>query len=637
MAKRRAQAALAAQGALAQFGAAGMVRQLLPCALAAGLIWYLSGHLARIDRTLVASELATISPLQWLLALLATGLSFWAVGRYDGVLHRQFGSTIAPAQARRAGIVAIALSQTVGMGLLTGALVRWRMLPGLSLWQCTHLSIAVALSFLAGWAVVAAAAVLILPLPVPGLALGAGAVLAGAILVLTASLLRPAVLAHLPLPPFRSLIRIVALAAVDTGAAALAFAVLVPDAAGLSPLLVAPAFLVALGVGLATGTPGGVGPFETLLLTLLPQSEPEPLLAGILAYRLVYYALPALLAAAVVILGPRRGRVPQPAPLLRAGLADLPLLSAARAEAQLVHQGPFRLWTDGSGQSGWLVAETALSLVTLGDPIGAVPAQIIGAPRHLAAARDRGLAHYKCSARTAVRLRRAGYRLVRIGAEARINPARFTLDTSQRATLRRHLRKAERAGVSCGPPQGSTLPLAELSSISAAWVARHGAERGFSMGRFHPDHLAGQKLFLAWQGGAVVGFVSFHATAQDWSLDLMRAADDAPAGTVQALLVCAIRAAATETVQLSLAAVPADHPGWLCRLIDRATGAAGLRQFKSGFVPDWHPLYLAAPGRLSLAVAALDIAWAIARPGPLKPRRSATRPEAAFFSAWSRR
>ena len=634
MTKRRA-TAQAAQAALAQFGTTGILRQLLPFALAFGLIWYLSGHLASIDPNLVASELATISALQWLLALIATAISFWAVGRYDGVLHRQFGSAVPPAQARRAGIVAIALSQTIGMGLFTGALVRWRMLPHLSLWQCTQLSVAVALSFLAGWAVVAAAVVLILPLPVPWLAQGAAIVLGLAAVVLATTLVRPAALAHLPLPPFRSLIRIAALAAVDTGAAALAFAVLVPDAAGLSPLLLAPAFLVALGVGLATGTPGGVGPFETMLLTLLPQSPTEPLLAGILAFRLIYYALPALLAAVLLIIGPRRIHPPQPARLVRAGHPGLSLLAHARAEAQLVHQGPFDLWTDRTGQSGWLMAETPLSLVTLGDPIGPANAQIIAALRPMAAARDRGLAHYKCSARTAVWLRQTGFRLARTGSEAWIDPARFTLDTPPRAGLRRHLRKAERAGVSCLEHSGKTPPLADMAAISAAWVNRHGSERGFSMGRFHPDHLIGQKLFLAWQGGALIGFVSFHATARDWSLDLMRATCDAPTGTMQALVVCAIRAAALGGVQLSLAAVPAEQSGLLCSLIDRATGAAGLRQFKSGFAPDWHPLYLAAPGRAALAVAALDIAWAIAHPAALKPRRGNTRSEGCFFSVWS--
>jgi len=43
-------------------------------------------------------------------------------------------------------------------------------------------------------------------------------------------------------------------------------------------------------------------------------------------------------------------------------------------------------------------------------------------------------------------------------------------------------------------------------------------------------------------------------------------------------------------------------------------GGAGLRQFKSAFAPRWERLYLAAPNRLALALAAVDIARRIARP-----------------------
>ena len=603
---------------LTQIGFLPLVRQLLPFGLAAVLIWYLSGHPAMVDTTRILAELGSITPMQWFLALLATACSFWAVGRYDVVLHRQLGTDVAPAQARRAGIVAIALSQTVGMGLLTGALVRWRMLPSLSLWQCSRLSLAVALSFLAGWSVVAAATVLVLPVPVPFLGLVATLILVLASGLLVVALLRPVALSHLPIPPFRRLVRILALAAADTGAAALAFAILVPEAAGLPLALLLPAFLLALGIGLASGSPGGVGPFEAVLLVLLPATAPEPLLAAVLAFRLCYYVIPAVLAALVLMVGPRSAASP-PLPLAPSGAAAPGLLAIARAEAQLTHQGPFRLWSDPPGKGGWLVAETALNLVTLGDPIGMMHPGLLSAAQASAAQSDRGIAHYKCSGRTAAHLRRRGYRVVRCGAEALLHPARFNLDASGCATLRRKCRKAQKAGVSCTISPDGLRPMAEIAAVSASWVQRHGVERGFSMGRFHPDHLPGQKLFLARRQNRVVAFITFHATDGEWSLDLMRQSDDAPDGTMQALMAAAIAAAAAQGVGLlSLAAVPSERPGLMCRLIDSATGAAGLRQFKSGFAPRWQPLYLATPGRLSLAIAAIEIAHAIARPAPLK-------------------
>ena len=623
MANRRA----VAQSALAHFGFGGIARQLLPFALAAALGWYLWQHLGAIDPDLVMAEISRIAAHQWLLALMATAVSFWAVGRYDEVLHRQFGTNVATSEARRAGIAAIAISQTVGMGLLTGALVRWRMVPSLTLWQSVRLSTAVALSFLAGWSVVAAFVLVWMPLPVPGLQGAAVAVLLLAAAALAVCVSRPARLRWPALPPVLRLIRILCLAAIDTGAAALVFLVLVPDTLSVPLVHLVPAYLLALGVGLASGTPGGVGPFEAVLVVMVPLSSPEPLLATVLAYRICYYFVPSVLAGLVLILGPR----PAPArakPLVRATPPEVgPLLAQARADAQLAHQGSFQLWTNPAGPGGWLMAETALSLVVLGDPLGQhLPAtrrqwaRCLAGPRHLARRLDRSVAFYKCSARTAAALRRRGYSVIRIGDEAHVSPAAFSCDTPDHASLRRKIRKAERAGVRCSDGSTGPWPLQELATVSADWVKSHGTERGFSMGRFHPDHLAGQKLFLARHHGKLVAFISFHASGSDWSLDLMRHTDDAPDGTMQALIALAIAAAAGHRVSdLSLAAVPASRPGRLCRAIDRATGAAGLRQFKALTAPDWQPLYLAAPGPVALVVAALSIAWAIARPGPLAP------------------
>lgn len=621
MANRRA----VAQSALAHFGFGGMVRQMLPFALAAALGWYLWQHLGAIDPGLVMDEISRIAAHQWLLALMATSVSFWAVGRYDEVLHRQFGTTVATSEARRAGIAAIAISQTVGMGLLTGALVRWRMVPSLTLWQSVRLSTAVALSFVAGWSVVAALVLVLMPLPVPGLYEAAVAVLILAAVALAACISRSARLRWPALPPVLRLIRILCLAAIDTGAAAVVFVVLVPDSLSVPLVLLVPAYLLALGVGLVSGSPGGVGPFEAVLVAILPLTSPEPLLATVLAYRICYYFIPAVLAGIVLILGPR----PAPAqsePLVPADPLEVrPLLAQARAEAQLAHQGSFQLWTDPSGPGGWLIAETALSLVVLGDPLcQTLPgtrrqwAGCLAGPRRLARRLDRPASFYKCSARMAAALRRQGYSVIRIGDEAHVTPADFCCDSPDHANLRRKIRKAERAGILCSDLSSGPWPLQELAAVSANWVQNHGTERGFSMGRFHPGHLPGQKLFLARVRGRLVAFISFHATGFDWSLDLMRHADDAPDGTMQALIAAAITAAADQGVaDLSLAAVPSTRPGRLSRSIDHATGATGLRQFKALVAPDWQPLYLAAPGPVSLVVAAIGIARAITRPGPL--------------------
>ncbi len=149
--------------------------------LALGLVWLLARRLAGIDPGQVRDGLALVPLAAWALALLATAVSFWAAGRYDAVIHRHLGTGFHGRQARRAGFAAIAISQTLGLGLITGALVRWRLLPGLSLWQATRVTGVVTASFLGGWAVVTATTLVLLPdapfkpaaLAVLGLACGA--------------------------------------------------------------------------------------------------------------------------------------------------------------------------------------------------------------------------------------------------------------------------------------------------------------------------------------------------------------------------------------------------------------------------------------------------------------------------------
>jgi phosphatidylglycerol lysyltransferase len=144
------------------------------------------------------------------------------------------------------------------------------------------------------------------------------------------------------------------------------------------------------------------------------------------------------------------------------------------------------------------------------------------------------------------------------------------------------------------------------------------------MGRFCPDYIAGQQVFLAWQDDRLLGFASFHAGAHDRALDLMRLSAEAPAGTMQALVIAALEAARADgSSGFSLAAVPdipaLAHPllaPMRAPLLARA-GAAGLRQFKSGFAPHWSPRYVAAPSRAALALCLADLTREIHHPPAL--------------------
>ncbi|GGH47258.1 DUF2156 domain-containing protein [Frigidibacter albus] len=602
----------AAYGALTPWR--GAVRHLLPLALMVLFVLALREKAAALDLAAVGAALAGVSALQWLAAVAATAISFAALAQYDVLIHRQLGTALPEAQVRHAGAAAIALSQTLGFGIVTGALVRWRMLPGTSLGQATRIAAQVALAFLAGWAVVTAAAVAVLPVAVPGARGMALAVLAGFGALAALAFWQPQ-----RFPPLPVAARIVALAALDTAAAALALWVLLPGGVEYGAALL-PAFLLALGAGLISGTPGGVGAFELALLSLLPEQPAEPLLAAVLAWRAVYYALPAALGV-LAMARPSRASTPRRLPQVRrAG----PVPEAPRAETGLLMQGEHGLLLARDGTPGWLLSETGQTVTALLDPVAPeVLADMLAQVRAQAALRGRVACLYKISARTAAQARAVGWTVLPVAQEAVIDPAGFALAGPAHAGLRRKLRHVAKAGVTVtSVPPGGALPVAQMAALSAAWVTARDGERGFSMGRYTPGYVAGQHCLLAWQAGRLVAFVSFHTTRGEWALDLMRNGGGLPDGTMQALIAEAIAQAAEAGVpRLSLAAVPPD-PARLRGLAARiwrlaARHPCGLAQFKAGFAPRWQTLYIAAPGPLSLALAAADIARAIRHPPPL--------------------
>jgi phosphatidylglycerol lysyltransferase len=590
-------------------------RLVLTLAVSALFLGLLAMRLQEIEPKLVLNALGAVGPWPWVGAILATWGSFRAVAGYDIALHRHLGTGIASRAAGRAGFAAIAIGQTVGLGVVSGALVRWRMLPDLGLQGALRLSLMVALSFLAAWGVLTLTVLAVLPGPAfarfaPfGVALVPLAVLAGLIW---------------PRPWVPNLVtqgRLLALATVDCLAAGLALWLLIPGDLGFAAFL--PVFLLALGAGLVSGSPAGLGAFEIVLVGLLPETGIEALLAGLLAWRMVYYAMPALTGAGVAILARPEAR--------RVALWHAP---PDLAEAGLAAQGEFQARPEGC-----VAAVTAHGLVALGE--------VADLARFRAAARAEARLPvlYKAGPRTALRARAAGLVVLPLAREAWLCPQSFRLDLPARAGLRRKLRRAEAAGVVAAV---DPVPAWEaLAQVNAAWVAARGGEHGFSMGRFAPDYLAGQQVIVARQGGQVMGFASFHAAdvgrARLWTLDLLRPDPSAPDGTAQALIHAALQAAREARVsRLSLAAVPIGCVGTERSLVARLgrrlapEAMTGLAQFKAGFAPHWSRLYIAGPSLAALAIVGWEIWGRVRRPPPLAKLRPTARQDEEYEIASGR-
>lgn len=576
----------------------------------------LKPQLAGVSMDEVSQTFARINPLTWAAALVATICSFLALGVYDTLIHRWLGTGVATSRAALSGAAGIAVSQTIGFGLLSGTIARARLLPELPLWHVARVTLAVGFSFLAAFAVVLALAFSILPRPemIPVWVLPVG--FAVAILVPLLSLWNPGWL-PVGLPSLAVFGAVILATALDVGFAALAFWLLLPESAGLGFSILAPAFLVALVAGVVSGTPGGVGPFEITLLALLPFAPEADLLCAILAFRIVYYAVPAALAGAFLAIGPRVMRQTSPATVPAPG-------PVVRAEAGLTRQGEMDLVR--MGPATLLTAKTAQCMVAVGPRVDG--GTLTGPARcaFVGTARRAGLvpALYKCDARSAVLARTDGWRTVHIADELWLDPQGFDLAAPSQRRLRRKLRAAEKAGLRVSIAT-APLPMADMKDVAAAWADTRGGERGFSMGRFDPDYVAGQEVILAHNGDRLVGFATFHAAAQEWVLDLIRFDDTAPDGTTFALIAAAIEAARSRSVtRFSLAAVQA---GLAQTIAARLKMKDGLAQFKRAFSPVAEPRYLAARSWVGLALAAADITRRIHHPVPLPSEQGQLRPD----------
>ncbi|KAA9009797.1 phosphatidylglycerol lysyltransferase domain-containing protein [Histidinibacterium aquaticum] len=574
--------------------------QALGLAVGPVLLWMLARRLDHVDLGEVMAALGRIGPGALLLALAATGASFLCLGAYDATVQAALGTGVPRGRAARAGRRAVAIGQVTGLGTLVGALVRWRALPELSLAASVHVSALVSLSFLAAAAPVTVMAALVwlpdMPLRTP-VAVGGALTL---VAVTALPLLAPRRLRELVggLDHGKGL-RLALWATADTAFAALALWACLPAGVEISfgPLFAA--YLAALSAGLLTNAPGGLGAFELVLLALLPGVAAPDLLAGVLAFRAVYYALPALVSLPGLV-APRRPAegLTKADPVRRArelATPPCPEWGLARQQAEI--------WTAGPDRALCL-SRAPRVLAALGPVRGGVPLAELA---RRARVEGRWPALYKCDARTALVARQAGWTVLRVAANARIDLSHWDLEGPARRQLRRKLRQAEKAGVRIS--EAGELPLEEMRALGRAWAEAHGGERGFSCGTLTASLVRHQRVFLAHRDGRLMAFATAHATPGAWALDLMRHGEDVPAGTMHGLVAAMIGTARAEgAAHLSLAAVPDLAPP-AQELGPRL--CPGLRQFKESFGPAWQPLYLAVPNRLVLLPVVAALVWQI--------------------------
>ncbi len=223
-----------------------------------------------------------------------------------------------------------------------------------------------------------------------------------------------------------------------------------------------------------------------------------------------------------------------------------------------------------------------------------------------------------------------GLEMMKLGEEARVPLADFSLAGGARKNLRHTVNQAFVAGCSfeiVEPPLDDAL-LAEMHEISDAWLAsKQAAEKQFSLGSFQPDYLRDCPAALVRQGGSLVAFANVWRGAdnEELSLDLMRYRPAAMDGTMEFLfsqLMLWGKERHFAWFNLGMAPMSGIEQQRLAPLWSHVAALAfrhgehfynfqGLRQYKEKFHPVWRSKYLASPGGLALPVILTNVATLI--------------------------
>ena len=218
-----------------------------------------------------------------------------------------------------------------------------------------------------------------------------------------------------------------------------------------------------------------------------------------------------------------------------------------------------------------------------------------------------------------------GLSLSKLGEEARISLPDFSLKGSHRSGLRQAKSKAVRSGATFEviPKEHVIDYIDELKNISDQWLADKSAhEKGFSLGQFKADYLCHFDIAVIKVNGDITAFANLWSSGDktELSIDLMRHSQHAPKGVMDYLFIELMLWGQTEGYQwfsLGMAPLSGLDKHQLSSLWNKAGNTIfkiggefynfdGLRRYKEKFHPEWHPLYLAAPGGLALPRVLID-------------------------------
>lgn len=297
----------------------GLLKRLLPALLSVAIVAVAGTVLYRVLGSIDAADVVLgfrrIPVTNLGVAALCTAGAYLAVALYEVAMLRYIRAGVPDRRAFLTGLVAFPIGHAVGFGVLSGGAVRFRSYAaaGVSAFGIGKVVVLSAMPYAMGLGLLCGLS-LVVAAEAGARLLGLDALSAGAIgLALVVLHVAYGIVVMrargpvrlrwfaLELPGRRMTVVQYSLGLLEVLLGIAVLYVLLPDAAAVGFLPFAVVYILAVVAGLLSSVPAGLGVFESVLLLMLRDVDPEALLGSVLAYRLVYELIPFVLAVTAFV------------------------------------------------------------------------------------------------------------------------------------------------------------------------------------------------------------------------------------------------------------------------------------------------------------------------------------------------
>jgi phosphatidylglycerol lysyltransferase len=295
---------------------------LISLGLFLGVAWIIHRELAHLSVSTVLDQMRALPRHAVLIAITGVFASYLVLSGYDWLALRYLRHRLPYCEVLHTSFIAFVFAQNFGASAFTGGAVRYRLYAahGLRALDIAGIAIFSSLTTGLGVCVVTGASLLLAPahggrvLHLPGaliVLVGAGLLLLPLLYALF-SFRGPKQLAWrgwaLRVPQPHIALSQILVSALDLAGVGSLLWLLLPKAVAIGPLAFAGIYATAIAAAMLSHVPGGLGVLESVIVIALPQIDADQIVGALVAWRVIQYLLPLLVATTAFSVHQLRGR-----------------------------------------------------------------------------------------------------------------------------------------------------------------------------------------------------------------------------------------------------------------------------------------------------------------------------------------